>query len=385
MQQQVPWLLELLPATPTGLAEIPTPRLLRGVRGPVTITTVSPRAGATVRAEGAWPLVVQWRRGRGTVILWTFDAFSPSVRAWSGRLAIWQDILSAPRAAPVATKDLASLLPTTRPLPGRAQAALALLSVLYILALRAALRSFSRRPAGWVGIAAVVFAFGVMLYGFALSARIGATSIAQVSILDVTPDLAVARVTTYASVITPYGGAFRLRAPADSAVRPLVPFPVTFFDGPTEVGGEALSDGAIFEVTQVVPLKLAGTASADADGMVVEIENRTGLVIHDAALYRGGHVYALPDITQHLALRLNPTRWEPIDRRPTLPSDFDRQVRQSIFARLEAASADAIIGRDRPWLVGRVRDDRLRVQFKDGRGGTALHLLVMPFDVLRAP
>lgn len=381
--QQAPWLLGLLPATPIGATQLATSELLRGVHGPITIATVIPRSEAMVQSERGLPLFVQWRRGRGMVAVWTFDPFASSLRAWPGRVRVWRDLLEAPLESPLVKPDLAAVLPRTRSLPGSAQAGLVLLSILYIVVVRKALRHLGRVRGGWIGITAVAGAFGAMLYGFAVSARGASNSIAQVSVVEAIPESDLARVTTFASLLSPYGGTFRLRAPQESAIRPLTRAPLTFFDGPAELGGTSPAGGLAFEVMQIVHLPVRIMMEHHADGVAVDIDNRSHLVIRDAVLYRDGQIYRLPEIAARLSRVLDPSGWTPVDRQEE--PDLLGQVRQWIFTRLQADAREVLLDRDRLWLVGRVQDEQLVVMLKDSRTTSPLHVLVVPIDAPQAP
>lgn len=381
-QLQASWLWDLLPATVRGVGQAQPTGLLSGVIGPVGITLVTPRPGASVSPASGPPLAVQWRLGRGTVVLWTFDAFAPSIRAWPGLMQLWQPLIESPPPVTVAHRDLAALLPATRPLPGNAQAALGVLSILYIIVMRIGLRRLGGRRLGAMAIAVVAIVFGILLYEVAAAARVASTALIQISVAEVIPAGQVARVTTYVSIVSPYGGMFGLQAPADAAISPLSRAAVTFVDTASAVRGVAAPGNLTFEVTQVVPLPVRGRITPQEDEAEVEIQNRTGLVLRDAAVISHRQVYRLPDIGPHLTLRLNPARWEVVQPR-AVSGALDEQVREWILARLDRQPDDPDSGVDRMWLMARMQDPRVTIQDRRGRPGTVLQILLVPLDAGR--
>lgn len=375
---RVPWLLDLLPATVRGVGEVRPTGPLSGVSGPVAVALVSPRAGASVSPASGPPMAVQWRWGRGTVVLWTFDAFAPSIRAWPGLEQLWRPLIESPPPVAVAQPELAALLPSTRPLPGSAQAALGVLSILYIIVMRVGLRRLGSLRLGVFAITAVAAVFGTMLYGVAAAARAASSALIQVSVAEAIPASQVARVTTYVSIVSPYGGVFGLRAPAGGAIVPLTRATLTFADTPATVEGTAAPGNLTFEVRQVVPLPVQGRIVPQEDEAEVDIQNRSGMVLRDAALVSHRQVYRLPDIGRQLTLRLNPAKWETVQPR-ALPIAWEEQVREWVLARLNRQPEDHS-GGDRPWLMARIQDPRLAVQDRRGRPGMVLQVLLVPLD-----
>lgn len=365
----VPWLAALLPAAPTGVAG----RQLPGLTGTVTWTSVTVRSGSEVQPGTGPPLVVRWRLGAGVVTLWTIDAFAPPLRVWPGRIALWEDALRTRGGFAVAAPDLADLLPGTSPLPGGAQAVLAVLSVLYVVAARAVLRRSGRIRYGWLGIPAVVAVFGLMLFGFGLEARRAGASVVMVSVVDVIAGTDHARVTGYVSLVNPYGGPAALIAPPGGALRAMEPAPLVLTDGGAVVNGTMPAGSVRFELTHLVPFPLRGRAVQDTQGVRVELENRAQRTITHAVLYRAGHRYRLPDIGPQLTVPLDPAKWEPVTRGPVPPPDLGDRLEEWVLARLQRETrADTV------WLVGRVRDPRLDVASPTAGLRGAHHAIVAP-------
>ncbi len=369
------WLLDLLPGVPRGITETQESILFPDLKVPLNVAVVSPRPGASVQPDQARPQTLQWRYGRGTVTLWAFDALAPTLRASPAILAKWRDVLSEGRPAPVVSRALAETLPNVPSLPGAVQFGIALSVGLYIVALRWALRRLAAKRRGWLEVAAVVVLSSALLYGSALSARGSATSLFQVSLAEVIPEVGLARVTTYAALLAPYGAFFRLVAPAGATVRPLAGPAVNVSGARVELADQAPPEGVRFELMQVVPLPVRGTTALTAQGLQVEIENRSGLPIREPVIYLDGQIYRLPDIQTRYAAVLEPTQWEPADRQRVASDELALRVRQWAFVRF---GPDVIIRRDQPSLVGLVEDARLAVQLPQAQRGTAVHLLVVP-------
>ncbi len=372
---QSSWLLDLLPGVPRGITETQKSSLFPDLRAPLTIAVVSPRAGASVQPDRARPQTLQWRYGRGTVTLWTFDALAPSLRASPSVTAKWREVLTEARPAPVANRSMAEVLPSVPFLPGATQVGIALALVFYVVTLRWALRRVAPIRRGWLGVAALVVASAVSLYGAALRAHADATALFQASLAEAIPEVGLSRITTYAVLLPPYGGSFQLVAPAGATIRPLAGPAVNLFGPPVALADQAPPDGVKLELMQVVPFAVRGSTVLTASGLQVEIENASGLLIRAPVIYLNGQSYRLPDIQTHFNAVLDPTQWQPVDRQRGTSEDVAHRLRQWAFMRL---GADAIIRRDQPLLVGWVEDARLAVRLRQARGGIAVHLLVIP-------
>lgn len=371
------WLEPLLPALPVGVADVRSSSLFSDISTPLTIAVVRPRPGASVQTDRTYPLVVRWHYGRGQVTLWAFDGFAVSVRGSPRLRAMWREVLTESQPASVASKTLAENLPASQSLPGVVQAQITLLLGLYIVTLRWALHRFGPARRGWLGIVAVVVISGALLYGSAVAARGAATSIVQISLVEAIPDVGLARMTTYAALVSPYGGSFRLTAPPAASIRPLGRAALNVVGAPVEIAGQAPPEGIRFELLQILPFAVRGTTALTAEGLHVEIENQSGLRIREPSIYLDGQTYRLTEIQTHLSTVLDPTKWEPADR-PRIGSDeLERRVQQWTFGRL---GPDVIIRRDRPSLVGWVDDARLVARLQQAQSGTAVHLLVVPLD-----
>jgi len=342
---RAPWLLKMLPARPVGLTDVRRPDSLPGVRGPISVTTLVLRGGA---AGG--PMGARWRWGAGSVLVWAFDLFAPELRAWSGAAAMWAAALDAPVRPWVASAELADALPSSRPLAGAVQAWLAALSLVYIVVVRRALGRAGRVRAGWLAVPVVAAVFVIAMYGFALQARRAGTSVVQASIVETIPGTGLARVRTFAALISPYGGVFQLQMPDDARMQPVEPRPLTF-DTPFALSGPAPVAGLRVDAAQVVPMPLVGRAVVNAAGLRVEIDNRSGLSIADARIFRGGQIYRLPRIGANVSTQLDPTKWEPFARQPNPPADVGDRFMEEVLARLPRQPPTPDIA---AWLVGRI-------------------------------
>jgi len=371
---RAPWLMKMLPAVPTGLTVVRNPAELPGV-GPIPAAVLSVRQGASARGS----LVAQWRWGAGAVTVWAFDAFAPGLRAWPARAALWETVLHAPVSGWLVPRELADALPASRPLPGGVQAWLALVSILYVLAVRRALRRAGRLRSGWLAVIAVALAFTLAMYGFALQARRAGTTAIQASAVELIPDTGMARVRSALVLISPYGGTFALAAPSGAAVQPVAPYPLTF-DGPEVVGGRAPASGLRFDAQQIVPMPVEGRVVVEESGLRVEVENHSALAIRDALVFRNGQIYRLPRLEERASIQLDPAQWETFARQANPPADAGDRLLEEVLARLPRRSA----GADSAWLVGRIVDPRLAFR---GRAVQieAHELLVLPLQGAASP
>lgn len=364
------WLQSLLPA------RVDAARFSREPGIPVPLARLETLGGGlVVRRAGAVPIAVRGHHGRGIVEVWAFDAFAPSARVWPGRLALWRSLLEAPRVVPLAHEAIAAELPQTRALPGSTQAVLALLSVLYILAIRFVIRRVGGRRGGWIGIVATVALFAVVLFTFAAGARAGATALAQVSIVESLPAARSARVTTYVSLITPYGGDFVIRLPESAGVRQLKPAALRIIEPERAVEGSALSGHLMLEVSQVVPLNLPVEARASGGGLELVIGRGSSLPVRDAVLYRGRQLYRLSEGVRPGQIRLDPSKWERVDRPGVLGAETAGRALEWLFGQLDRAPGPDL------WLLGRIDDERLEIRLAGGGAGPTTQILVVPVAV----
>jgi len=377
LRQRLPWLADLLPAEVTPLpatAPAPFPGL-----GPQSIAVLRPKPGATRVPSAGVPLVVSRAYGRGVVTAWAFDAFAPSVRAWSGRVALWQQVLPSARLQPVARPSLTEVVPTTRTLSGIAQTQIVVLAILYVLAVRVVLRRFAARPGRWPSLAAVVLVFTLALYATAAGARRAASALVQMSVLESTGAADLARVTTYVALLQPYGGSYMLTPPEDSLLRPLTPLHYTASaDG--SISGMTEPGVFFFETVRMISLPVTGTAASTTTGIEFAYENRTGGVVSAPAVYLNGQSQSLPDISARLTATLAPGAWMPADRNAAT-GDFARDARAWITARLDGYNTPAIIGYKTLWLLGEVRDARVAVHLQGAGDQRRLDLLLSPITV----
>lgn len=373
---RAPWLLTMLPAMPAGLTRMSSAQVPRGVHGPILAAALTPKPGASQRS----PLIARWRWGAGVVTMWGFDAFAPEWRSWPGAAAEWGEALNAPVWPAVASRELAAVLPAGRPLPGGLQMGLAVLSLAYVVVVRATLFRAGRVRSGWLAVPVVASVFALVAYGFALQARRAGTAVVQAAVVEVIPGTGAARVSGVASLISPYGGTFGLEAPADGTVQPIQPAPLTF-DGAGTISGSAPKTGLQLEVRQVVALAVEGHVAAGPQGLRLTISNRSGLQISDAMVFRGGQRYRLPRIGTQFSALLDPAGWEAVIRQPVPPLDTGDRLIEDVLARLQRgqSSSDAAA-----WLVGRIQDERLAV-----RGGPmqveSHQVLVLPLPAGQEP
>ncbi len=378
------WLADLLPAVVSSAQVQAAPgTLLTGMPAPLLVSVLRPKSGAAVLPAHGLPMVVSRPYGRGVVTAWAFDAFAPAVRAWPGRLALWDQLLTGRPARPVAGPDLIDVIPTARTLSGAAQAQIVLLAAFYILAVRFALRRSAARSAGALVLAGIIVAFTVLLYAVSATARRSAAATSQLSIVESTGADNLSRVTTYLAVLLPYGGSYRVTTPEGSLLRPLAG--VRLISPAVNAAAGVTPPGVItFEAVQMIPFSLRGRARGSAEGLDLDIENGSGLTITAPTVYLNGQTQMLPDIAEHLAMLLPPGEWQPADRNAA-SGDFAHDARARMIARLDAYSAPAIIGYKTLWLIGALADPRLAAHLEGAREELSLSLLLSPVHIPGRP
>ena len=302
--------------------------------------------------------------GRGDVTVAAEDLFAPPRRERGELRAQVRAVLERPRAVSVADPALADVLPSTRPLPGRTQVGLAVLSLLYIAAVRLVLRRFGAVRGGWVIITMLVILSTAGLYAVAAGARTAATSVTQLSVAEMLGGLEAARVTTYASIIAPYGGRFAVSIPEGAAVRALTDAALTYDDGLREIVGTA-ADGQLTVVArQIVPLRLPVQRQA-SDLLVV---GQGVPPLDRVVLYRGRQVYRITSWVSG-PIRLDPARWEPVDRQGVVGTDTAGRGMDLLFRQLDRLG-------DATWLLGRIADERTGITPRRGAAGETVTLVV---------
>lgn len=302
--------------------------------------------------------------GRGVVTVAGEDLFAPARRERGELRAQVRAVLDRAPLPSVADPALADVLPSTRPLPGRTQLGLAVLSLLYIVAVRLVLRRFGAVRGGWVIITVLVVLSTAGLYTVAAGARTAATSVAQLSVAEMLGTLEAARVTTYASIIAPYGGRFAVSVPEGAVARALSDTALTYDDGTREILGTAADGQLTVVVRQIVPIRLRVRRQA-SDLLVVD----QGVPpLERVVLYRGRQVYRISSWAAG-PVRLDPARWEPVDRPGTLGTDTAGRGMDLLFRQLDRLG-------DTTWLVGRIVDERIGLKPRRGAAGETVTLVV---------
>ena len=303
--------------------------------------------------------------GRGEVAVAPVDLFAPARRARGELRAQVLTLLARPGGPSLGGAALEGVLPTTRPLSGGTQLGLAILSLLYVVAVRVLLRRLGAARGGWILIAALIGSSTAALYTFAAGARSAATALAQISVAEMLGTLSHSSVTTYASIIAPYGGRFTVRVPDGVAARALHDAAVVHDEGAREIRGSAAGGQVSIIGRQIVTFRLGARRSAP-DVLVVD---RGAPRLQDALLYRQRQLYRLPSAPAG-TIRLDPARWEPVDRPGTLGLDAAGRATDLLFRYLDRAP-------DATWLIGRIADERLGLRTERGAAGDAVRLVVM--------
>ena len=318
-------------------------RLLVAPRpGGVAPRFLDPVLPAAVRS----PLVAAAPAGRGWVTLWAFDPARRPRSARPGRLALWADALGTPARPLVDVAAAAAHLPRSTPLDPVAHAEVGLAILLYVILLFGVGRRYPTGPGAAACLALV--AVGVAGFaGLASDVRGRATTLAQVTFLELAPRTGLARALTVAAVAVPYGGPFDLHT-ADSVVA-----------APVDASGDVRIERAaragvltarIRQGEDARAVYAIGTAQARASGWLMD--DGRGLTVdlggdslRHAELWWRGRTYPLGDLPAGVsALRLWPDQW---GRPPE--TDGDDRVWAWIF---RGEGSDVLMDAGGPLLVG---------------------------------
>ena len=366
------WLRAVLPAR-GGVAarSLVLPRV-SGTSRPVPVIEITPHPAADVMTDGGAPVSARWHYGRGIATVWAFDPFTPEARAWPARRALWASLFEMPPHPAIPSADVARVLPLSQALPGRAQLGLAVLILLYVLAVRYAQRRWAPQS-GVLGVIITALIFGTLMYAFAVSARGSAIAATQVTLIEVQGGLSSARATTYISIANAYGSTYRLMAPEGATIRPLDGTAVTYFRASNDVAAAGPVRGLIFESLQMIPQVVRARMVGHGSGTELVVQTDPGLQVTRPVVFLGGRIHGLPDFEEHLSFVLDPTKWEGVNgSEGSFRGDVRGQIRSALYARLRESEHL----RERPWLIGWVSDPRARVSLSRGDAGPAMQLLV---------
>jgi hypothetical protein len=373
------WLRDILPAHASGTTRSAVLRTISGTGRPVPILQITPRPTAEVIRDGGMIVSARWYYGRGVTTVWAFDPFVPEARAWPTRRRLWSSVLEIQPRPAASSADVGRVLPISQSLPGRAQGGLALLTVLYVLAVRYAQRRWVPRT-GWLGMIAITLVFGSLMYAFAVNARATAVAATQVTVIETLADRIFARAATYVSVANPYGSPYRLRAPEGATLRSLDGVAAIYFRGSNDVAAASSARGLIFESLQIVPQAVRARIVERGGGAELVVRTHPGMSISSPVVFLRGRIHNLPDFTESLSFALDPTKWEGVDGRSgQIRGEIRGQIRSALYARLREMEHL----RERPWLIGWVSDSRASVSLSRGHAGPAWQLLVA--EVERGP
>jgi hypothetical protein len=325
-------------------------------------------SGPTIRPLRDGP--ADGRRGRGTLVRWTYDAADPKRRGDAATRSAWRDALGVPVGATGTTLD--TTLPTTRAVPPHVHAIAGALVVGYILAIRRAAPWVARlHTAALLSAAALVIAGTVLAAYTAAFARREASGVVGSIVIEALAGTEHGILTVAARTITSYPGAFEIAAAPGALLRPLPPAAVTVVYGEgTGVRGQ----GTGLQVTgsTVVALPIMGTYGINAANAVLAVTNKSGRTLENPWLYVGGRVQALPDLGEHVRINVDDQFWQSADRLGR--TEPNHALLAWAFSRVES---DAILKASPAWLFGWWRDAGLGLTW-NGRSEAQLQLVMVP-------
>ncbi len=287
--------------------------------------------------------------GLGRITVWRRDAALPEHRGRPIQERAWEQVLAGD-LKPVAP-GLEATVPLDRGVPPRAQAAIGILVLAYLLVVRRISRFLAGlRPAGVIATALVLaVATGAAVRAAALTLR-AASGVVASSVIEGLPGtghglLAVAARPSYANG---QGGA--VLAGPDLLLRPSVPARLrVVYSERTSLEGSA--SGVLLTGTAIIPLPVSGTYAAKPGGAEVTVANRSGHSIEPAWVYAAGRAQPIPAVGPEARIALDDRQWQ-------VPGRLQRAAPNPAllawaFARLEAGD---ILRKEPAWLLGWIRD-----------------------------
>ncbi len=155
-----------------------------------------------------------------------------------------------------------------------------------------------------------------------------------------------------------------MSVPEGASARALTDAALTYDDGTREILGTAADGQLTVVVRQIVPFRLRVRRQA-SDLLVVD---RGVPPLERVVLYRGRQLYRISSWAAG-PIRLDPARWEPVDRQGALGTDTAGRGMDLLFRQLDRLG-------DRTWLVGRIVDERIGLKPRRGAVGETATLVV---------
>jgi len=348
--------------------------------GPATVTALVPHPVARRMTAGGLPLAASWDAGWGQVIVWGIDPWLPPFLEWSGRLRWWGEALGPEGAPAVDPAAIADKLAIGTLLDSLVHALAGGAIILYIGLLLGLLRwRATPAGAGWSLLLVLIGLGGFSLLGETARAR--SARLTEATVLEPVGVTRIARITTSAAVVVPYGGRYRITVARDMVVQPITPssdLRVELSGAGTVLTG-VLRPGEParpFQAVGVAPILASAAISADGRRLVVDLGS---IRIRHAELRHRDRVYPLGDLPAGRSVAgLHPDRWVAAGSEARTLPEFSARLRDAIF---QGPSGGAILGGTTPVLVGEL--DRAAPVFTlrgAGAPGQRLTILLMPLE-----
>ncbi len=311
--------------------------------------------------------------GLGRITVWMHDAALPEHRGRPIQERAWEQVLAGDLKA--VAPGLEATVPLDRGVPPRAQAAVGVLVLAYLLVLRRISRFLAGlRPAGVIATTLVlVVATGAAVWAAELTLR-AASGVVASSMLEALPGtghglLAVAARPSYAN-----GQGSAVVAGPDLLLRPSAPARLRVVHSERN-SIEGSASGVLLAGTAIVPLPVSGTYAAKPGGAEVTVANRSGHRIEPAWVYSAGRAQPIPAVGPRARIALDERQWQVPGRiQHTAPNPA---LLAWVFARLEAGD---ILRGEPTWLLGWIRDPTAGLLWGN-RPEPPLQLVLIPLTV----
>lgn len=287
--------------------------------------------------------------GLGRTAVWRHDAALPEHRGRSTQDRAWEQVLSGD--LPFLAPGLEATVPPDRGVPPRAQAAIGLLVLAYLLTVRRLSRFLAGlRPAGMIAAVLVLAVATGAAVRTAQFARRAASGVVASGVIEGLPGTGHGLLAVAARGIHAHGEGAAVVTGRDLLLRPSTParLRVVHSNGSSI---ESTAGGVPFTGTAIVPLPITGTFVPMPGGAEVTVANRSGHRLEPAWVYAAGRVQAIPAVGPAERIALDDGQWQAPGR--IQRADPNPALLAWAFARL---GAGAILGDESAWLLGWTRD-----------------------------